>query len=207
MKIVFLGPPGSGKGTQAKVISEQLNIPYLSTGDALRDSKELMIKKILNEGRLVPDDLIFNVVCNFIKDKTSFILDGYPRNKNQAILLEKFLQSKNEELDYVINIVISDSIIIDRMMNRFVCNKCNTIYNIKTNPPKREGICDKCGGSLIKRDDDNEEIIKKRINIYDDETRPLLDYYNRKSILRNIDGNCKPEEIKEKIVRLINSGK
>ncbi len=206
MKLIFLGPPGSGKGTQAKVISEELNIPYLSTGDALRDSTELEIKKILREGSFVPDQVVFNVVIDFIKDKNSFILDGYPRNERQAVLLDEYLSSKNSKLDYVINITLNDNVIIERLLDRFVCRNCNTIYNLRTYKPKKEGICDKCGGPLVKRDDDNEETIRKRIDLYYVETKPLIDYYNRKSILRNINGVENPEQVKQKILKLIKSG-
>ncbi len=207
MKIVFLGPPGSGKGTQAKMISERLNIPFLSIGDTLRVSKEPEIRKIINEGRLVPDNVVFNVVLDFIKDKDSFILDGFPRNEKQALLLDDYLVSVEESLDFVINIIVDINVAVERMMSRYICNVCNNVYNYKTNPPKREGICDVCGGKLKKREDDNEETIIKRIKVYNNETRPLLDFYGRKSVLKNVDGNGTPEEIYSKILELVKSGK
>lgn len=207
MKIIFLGPPGSGKGTQAKAISEDMKIPYLSTGDLLRESENEIVKRTLREGKLVSDEIVFNLVVNFVNDKDSFILDGYPRNLKQATLLDNYLEAKKEMINYVINIVVDEVVIIERMMGRYVCKNCNTIYNIKTNPPAKEGICDICKGILIRRDDDNEEIIRKRLNVYYDETRPLLEFYEKKSILKTINGNLKPEEVKENILYLIKSGK
>uniref|UniRef100_A0A7C4YJ31 Adenylate kinase n=1 Tax=candidate division WOR-3 bacterium TaxID=2052148 RepID=A0A7C4YJ31_UNCW3 len=206
MKIALLGPPGSGKGTQGKMLAADLKIPYFSTGDAFRETKDEDIKKYLKEGRLVPDDVVFKIVIDFINDKDSYILDGYPRSVNQAIMLDDFLDSRKERLDLVLNIIVSDDEIIERLTNRYICKNCNMIYNLRTNPPKKDFICDVCGNRIVKREDDKEEVIRKRIKIYYDETQPIIDYYKKKSILKEVDGNEKPKIVFEIIRNLITNG-
>jgi len=209
MRILFLGPPGAGKGTQAKRISEEFNIPVIATGDLLRENvrkgTELgkLAKKYMDEGTLVPDDVMLKIVESAIKNLNSFILDGFPRTIKQAEGLEELLEKLNKKLTHVIYFDVPEQEIIKRLTARRICPECNKIYNLYFNPPKNDNVCDDCGIKLITRDDDKEEVIKKRIQVYKESTYPLVEYYSKKGILHRIDGEGKAEEIEERIKSII----
>lgn len=179
MNIVFIGPQGSGKGTQAKVVAEKLKIPHISTGDLLRSTEGELKQEIESytlKGNLIPDDLMLKILKQRLEKQdceNGFILDGYPRNINQAKELDKIIKIKN-----AFNIEISDEEAISRIANRLNCKNCGSTFNIKTNPPKQENICDKCNSSLYQRKDDTEEAVKTRLKIYREETAPIIKFYN-----------------------------
>ncbi|MEO0293723.1 MAG: nucleoside monophosphate kinase [candidate division WOR-3 bacterium] len=192
MRIVFLGPPGVGKGTHASLLAKDLGIPHYSTGDIFREILKSPsplrdeLRKYIVSGSLVPDNIVFETVKKVLSDsknKEGWLLDGYPRNRNQAELLDNFLDSRGEELDYAIYLYASMETLITRLSNRRVCSECGAIFNIVNNPPKKDNICDRCGGALIQREDDKEETIKKRIAIFEKEFKPLKDYYKKREIL------------------------
>ena len=197
MKIILLGSPGAGKGTQAKMLEEHYNVPHISTGDILRtdinNNTELgkEAKKYIDQGLLVPDGLVVHLVINRVaKDdcKNGYIFDGFPRNIPQAEVLDKGLKSFNDKIDIVINIEVLDESIVKRMSGRRVCLKCGATYHVEHNPPKADNICDVCGSQLILRDDDKPETVISRLKVYHEETKPLIDYYKDKNLLVNIDG-------------------
>ncbi|KXB69699.1 MULTISPECIES: adenylate kinase [Peptoniphilus] len=197
MKLVILGPPGAGKGTQAEYIVERYNIPHISTGDIFRENiknntelgKEA--KSYMDKGLLVPDDLVIALVEDRLnKDdaKEGFLLDGFPRTVAQAVSLDSILDKNDDKLTKVINISVDPEILIERAVGRRVCKTCGMTYHVKFNPPKEEGVCDKDGTKLIQRDDDTEETVKTRISVYFDQTAPLIDYYRAQNLLIDIDG-------------------
>ncbi len=195
MRLVFLGPPGVGKGTQAEILARELRIPNYSTGDIFRDilkksselSKEL--EKYVNSGGLVPDEMVFETVKEVLsngRNKNGWLLDGYPRNRNQAEVLDDFLKSRGEELDYAVYLYASPKTLVNRLSGRRVCSTCGAIFNLVNNPPEREGLCDKCGGELIQRKDDKDATIKKRISIFEKEFKPLEKHYKDAGILLKV---------------------
>jgi len=198
-KIIFIGPQGSGKGTQAKIISEELAIPHISTGDLFRMLEGELREEVnsyINKGSLVPDELTVRILKERISKedcKDGFILDGFPRNIAQAEMLDKITT-----IDKVIEITISDELAIERISSRWSCKKCGAVYNSITNLPKRENICDKCEGELYRRADDNPEAIKKRLETYHKETEPILEKYMR--ILETIDGEQEIDKISNEIL-------
>jgi adenylate kinase len=204
-KIVFLGPPGSGKGTQAQLLSKNFSIPHISTGDIFRKiiktgkPKKLAdsIKKYVQSGLLVPDDIVFKSLFSVIKNKKYYILDGYPRNINQAKLLDEAL--KKDGIDKVIYFKVSDKEIIKRLTSRRTCPKCGKVYNIYTLKPKNDNLCDVCKVELIIRDDDKLETVKKRLEVYKKDTLPLLDYYKKKKLLVTINAEDKIENVYKKM--------
>ncbi|VYT75314.1 adenylate kinase [Peptoniphilus gorbachii] len=209
MKLVILGPPGAGKGTQAEYIVKRYNIPHISTGDIFRENiknntelgKEA--KSYMDKGLLVPDDLVIALVEDRLnKDdaKEGFLLDGFPRTVAQAVSLDSILDKNNEKLTKVINISVDPEILIERAVGRRVCKTCGMTYHVKFNPPKEEGICDKDGTKLIQRDDDTEETVKTRISVYFDQTAPLIDYYRAQNLLVDIDGAKDIDKVFEDIV-------
>ena len=209
MKLVILGPPGAGKGTQAEYIVERYNIPHISTGDIFRENiknntelgKEA--KSYMDKGLLVPDDLVIALVEDRLnKDdaKEGFLLDGFPRTVAQAVSLDSILDKNDEKLTKVINISVDPEILIERAVGRRVCKTCGMTYHVKFNPPKEEGICDKDGTKLIQRDDDTEEPVKTRISVYFDQTAPLIDYYRAQNLLVDIDGAKDIDKVFEDIV-------
>jgi len=200
MKIVLLGPPGCGKGTSAKMIMEKFGIPQVSTGDMLRDAisknEKLGIKAQLfvNKGELVPDSIVIEMIRERIKKpdcKDGFILDGFPRTIKQAMALEEALI----KIDKVIKLDVDKETIIERNSGRRICKDCSAIYHLKNCPPKKGGICDKCGGGLYQREDDKKENIKKRIDVYLEQTMPLANFYKKMGILVEIDGKGSPNEV------------
>lgn len=198
MKLILLGPPGGGKGTVAKRLQKEFNIPVISTGVILREEIERKtrlgkkVQNIMNRGRLVPDEVITEIIKERIKQedcKNGYIFDGFPRNIEQANSLEKLNKELNEYIDYVFYFEIPFSEIIKRLSNRRVCKKCGTNYNLLFNPPQKDNICDICGGELYQRDDDKEETIKNRLKVFAEQTLPLKKYYKEKSLLTVIDAN------------------
>lgn len=211
--MIFIGPPGAGKGSQAKELAKLFNIPHISTGDMfrlhLKNETELglMAKEYTDLGLLVPD----SVTNKIIKDRflqsdinTGFILDGYPRNLIQAEYLENLLKELKLKLDVVININASDKEIIERITGRRICPVCGSIYHIKNNPPKVPGICDKDGAKLIQRKDDMKDTVIKRLTVYKQETEPLIEYYQNKNLLEDIDGNGEINAITKEIIKIVN---
>ena len=192
MVIIMLGAPGTGKGTIAGILTEKLGIPQVSTGDIFRkhigEQTELgkLAEKYISQGKLVPDDVTIGLVENRLEEddvKEGIILDGFPRTVKQAEELDKMLENKGKQVDLVINLTTPEEEIVERIVNRRICSNCKSVYNLVLNPPKQEGICDKCGGELIKRKDDNEETVKQRFNSYIEQTSPLVDYYEKKGNL------------------------
>ena len=198
MNIIMLGPPGAGKGTQAKMLVEKLGIPQISTGDMLRAAvKEgtpmgLKAKEYMDGGKLVPDEVVIGIVKDRLAaDDCSkgFILDGFPRTIPQAEALDKVLAEMGKKIEYVVNVAVPESELLTRLTGRRTCKKCGAMYHVKFNPPKQDGVCDKCGGELYQRDDDKEETILNRLKVYNDQTAPLIEYYKKQGVLVDIDGS------------------
>lgn len=198
MKIILLGPPGAGKGTQAANIVESYEIPHISTGDIFRknikEGTELGKKaqEYMNAGKLVPDELTCGLVASRLLEedcKAGFMLDGFPRNLFQADYLDKFLHENNMSLDKVINIEVDPALLVERACGRRICKTCGATFHVKFNPSKVEGICDVCGANLTQRADDNEETVSQRIQVYLSETKPLVEYYTEKNLIGNINGD------------------
>lgn len=209
MKIVILGPPGAGKGTQADFIIKKYNIPHISTGDIFRENikngTELGVKakSYMDKGLLVPDELVIDIVKDrIVRDdcKDGFLLDGFPRTVAQAVSLDAELDKQGTKLDKVVNINVDSSILVDRAVGRRICKTCGATYHIEYNPPKVEGICDKDQTELIQRDDDKEETVKTRINVYFEQTAPLIDYYRAQGLLLDIDGAQDIKKVFEDVV-------
>lgn len=197
MKIIMLGAPGAGKGTQAKKIAEKYGIPHISTGDIFRanikNGTELgkKAKTFMDQGLLVPDELVVDLVVDRVAQDDctkGYVLDGFPRTIPQAEALDKALAALGEKMEYAINVEVPDENIINRMSGRRACVDCGATYHLEYAPTKAEGICDNCGGSLILRDDDQPETVKKRLGVYHEQTQPLIEYYTKAGILVEVDG-------------------
>ena len=216
-EMIFLGPPASGKGTQTDRLSKELNLPHIDTGKLLRaeiaaDSEEGKIAKgFMDQGQLVPADLVAQIIIKKIfspEAKNGYILDGFPRSIEQAEILENALAKSgaaNSDKRIVVKLVVDKNSLLDRIVNRRMCKKCNKIYNLKTMPPKKEGICDDCGGELYQRTDDNRETASKRFDTYNKETAPLSDYYEKKGLLVNVNADGNPDEVYKSILNAIKS--
>ncbi|EYE87715.1 adenylate kinase [Fervidicella metallireducens AeB] len=214
MKLVLLGPPGAGKGTQAKYIVEKLGIPHISTGDIFRKNiKEqtplgLKAKEYIDKGQLVPDEVTVGIVEDRIKQEdcnAGFLLDGFPRTVAQADALDEVLSSMGSALDHVINIKVPTERLVERLTGRRVCPKCGASFHVIFNPPKQDGICDYCSGSLVQRADDSAETVESRLNVYEKQTQPLIEYYQEKGLLRDIDGEQDIDKVFEDICTVIGS--
>ena len=212
MKIIMLGAPGAGKGTQAKKLSEKYGIPHISTGDIFRanikNNTELgqKAKGYMDAGQLVPDELVVDLVVDRIKEKDcfkGFILDGFPRTIPQAEALDYALNNQNEKIDYAINVEVPDENIVKRMGGRRACVGCGATYHLVYAAPKKEGICDNCGAELILRDDDKPETVQKRLGVYHEQTQPLIDYYTKKGILKEVDGTMDMGDVFKAIVEIL----
>ena len=197
MKIVMLGAPGAGKGTQANMIAEKYNIPHISTGDIFRanikNGTELgkEAKGYMDKGQLVPDELTVKLLLDRVAQadcKNGYVLDGFPRTIPQAEVLDSELTKNGEKLDYAIDVDVPDENIIHRMGGRRACLKCGATYHVEYVPPKKEGICDVCGSELVLRDDDKPETVKNRLKVYHDQTQPLIEYYTKQNVLHSVDG-------------------
>ncbi len=212
MKIVLLGAPGAGKGTQALSICNYYQIPHISTGDIFRKNISegtplgKTAKGYMDKGQLVPDQLTLDLIEDRLDDedcKNGYLLDGYPRTVVQAEFLEKLLLKKETGLDCALLIDVSRDSIMERMTGRRVCTSCGATYHLKYNPPAREGVCDICGNGLIQREDDKEATVRDRLDIYDEQTRPLVDFYGERSILKSVNGNQAINKIFNDIVSLL----
>lgn len=216
MRIILLGPPGAGKGTQAAGIVEKYNIPHISTGDIFRknikEGTELgkKAKGYIDQGLLVPDELTVGLVTDRIAQsdcEKGFMLDGFPRNVAQAQHLDEYLKEVGISLDKVVNIEVDKDILVGRAVGRRICKSCGATYHVEFNPPKVDGVCDVCGGELYQRADDNEETVSKRIQVYLDETKPLVNYYSEEGIIANINGQQSIENVFGDIVEALGSEK
>ena len=212
MKIIMLGAPGAGKGTQAKMLAEKYSIPHISTGDIFRanikEGTELgkKAKEYMDKGLLVPDELVVDLVIDRFKAddcRNGYILDGFPRTIPQAEALDAALAAQGEKMDYAINVEVPDENIVNRMSGRRACVGCGATYHIKYNPTKVEGICDVCGKELILRDDDNPETVLNRLKVYHDQTQPLIDYYGKAGIVKEVDGTVDMNDVFNAIVEIL----
>jgi adenylate kinase len=212
MNIVLLGPPGAGKGTQAKRMIERYGIPQISTGDMLRAAVAektalgLEAKKYMDAGQLVPDSVVVGLVKERIqKDdcKKGYMLDGFPRNVSQAETLDKMLSELGQKIDHVVCIEVPEEELIQRLTGRRTCRKCGAGYHVMFDPPKKEGVCDKCGGELYQRDDDNVQTVTSRLKVYKEQTEPLIAYYEKQGKLRRINGLGSIDEIFNRIVAVL----
>ena len=212
MKIIMLGAPGAGKGTQAKKIAEKYGVPHISTGDIFRanikNGTELGMeaKKYMDKGLLVPDELTVKILLDRVAKEDcakGYVLDGFPRTIPQAESLKKALSDKGEALDFAVNVDVPDENIVARMSGRRACPKCGATYHIAYAAPKKEGICDKCGAELILRDDDKPETVTKRLSVYHEQTRPLISFYADKHVLYTVDGTQNMEQVFEAITKIL----
>lgn len=212
MKIIMLGAPGAGKGTQAKMIADRYNVPHISTGDIFRanikNGTELGMeaKKYMDQGKLVPDELTVKILLDRVAQddcKNGYVLDGFPRTIPQAEVLDKALNKIGDKIDYAVDIDVPDENIINRMSGRRACVTCGSTYHVVHVPPKKEGICDRCGSELILRDDDKPETVKNRLKVYHDQTQPLIDFYTKKGILKSVDGTQDMNDVFAAIVAIL----
>ncbi|KAF6625538.1 adenylate kinase [Paenibacillus sp. EKM208P] len=212
MNILIMGPPGAGKGTQADVIVKEFGIPHISTGDAFRLAMKqgtpigIKAKEYIDKGELVPDDVTIGIVEERLQQpdcKKGFLLDGFPRTLAQAEALDQILSRLNTKLDDVINLKVDNDNLLARITGRRVCKNCGTSYHIVFNPPKVEGICDKDGGELYQRPDDNEDSVRTRLDEYSNKTAPLLTFYENQNLLRHIDGEQDIDVVSQNIVSLL----
>ena len=212
MKIIMLGAPGAGKGTQAKKIADKYQIPHISTGDIFRanikDGTELgkKAKAYMDQGLLVPNDLTLELIMDRFQKpdcKDGYVLDGFPRTIPQAEALTEALEKKGETIDYAVNVEVPDSNIVDRMSGRRACLSCGSTYHIVYAPAKTEGICDRCGEKLVLREDDKPETVKNRLDVYHSQTQPLIDYYTKQGKMAEVDGTQDVEDVFQAIVKIL----
>lgn len=212
MKIIMLGAPGAGKGTQAKMIAEKYGLPHISTGDIFRanikNGTELgkEAKEYMDKGLLVPDELTVRLLLDRVAQddcKNGYVLDGFPRTIPQAEVLDEKLSELGEKVDFAINVDVPDENIVNRMSGRRACLNCGATYHIVSIPPKKEGICDVCASALVLRDDDKPETVQNRLKVYHDQTQPLIDFYEKKGVLRSVDGTLPMEEVFTAITKIL----
>ncbi len=204
MKIIMLGAPGAGKGTQAKMIAEKYSIPHISTGDIFRSNIKngtqlgMEAKKYMDQGLLVPDELTVKILLDRVAKEDcagGYVLDGFPRTIPQAQVLDNALKEIDDKIDFAINVDVPDENIVRRMGGRRACLSCGATYHIEHIPPKKEGVCDACGKELVLRDDDKPETVKNRLDVYHQQTQPLIDFYEKKGILRTVDGTVDMKDV------------
>jgi adenylate kinase len=209
VRLILLGPPGAGKGTQARLLGERFGIPQIASGDLLRAAADagtpagLEARRKMDRGELVPDDLVIKLVEERLARPDAaagFILDGFPRSVRQAEQLGALLAARGIEIDRVLAVIVPDQEIVRRISGRRTCRKCAAMYHVVSDPPAREGICDRCGGELYQRDDDREATVRKRIDVYARSTRPLLQFYGRAGMLSEIDAMGRPDEVFKRIL-------
>lgn len=214
MRLLIMGPPGAGKGTQAVKIISEYKIPHISTGDMFRAAVAegtklgLEAKSYMDAGKLVPDEVTNGIVKErLMKPDTQngFLLDGYPRTIVQGVALDEILHTLNTKIDAVINVMVDDKILINRIIGRRICKSCGTTYHVTFNPPKIAGVCDRCGGELYQRKDDAEETVAQRLAVYNQQTKPLLDYYSAKGNLYNINGDQDIDVVFQEIKDILGS--
>ncbi len=212
MNIILLGPPGGGKGTQAKLLMERYKIPQISTGDILRDNlkrgTELgkTAKSYMDKGQLVPDAVVIGIIEQRLKEpdcKPGFMLDGFPRTVPQGEALGKVLAGLSRKLDHVVSIEVPDEELVKRLTGRRTCRACGEGYHVMFKPPKKEGACDKCGGELYQRDDDNETTVRNRLEVYKKSTQPLIDFYQKQGLLRAIAGQGSIQDIFGRVTKVL----
>ncbi|MBD5485829.1 MAG: adenylate kinase [Lachnospiraceae bacterium] len=212
MKIIMLGAPGAGKGTQAKMIAEKYEIPHVSTGDIFRANIKngtqlgMEAKQYMDQGLLVPDELTVKILLDRVAKedcKNGYVLDGFPRTIPQAEVLDKALSQLGDKIDYAINVDVPDENIVRRMGGRRACLSCGATYHIEHVPPKTEGICDSCGQELVLRDDDKPETVQNRLNVYHEQTQPLIEFYSKKGVLQTVDGTLDMNDVFEAIVTVL----
>lgn len=212
MKIIMLGAPGAGKGTQAKMIAEKYGIPHVSTGDIFRANIKngtqlgMEAKQYMDQGLLVPDELTVKIFLDRVANedcKNGYVLDGFPRTIPQAEVLDKALAELGDKIDYAINVDVPDENIVKRMGGRRACLSCGATYHIEHVPPKTEGICDSCGQELVLRDDDKPETVQNRLNVYHEQTQPLIEFYSAKGVLKTVDGTMDMKDVFEAIVTIL----
>jgi adenylate kinase len=212
MNVILLGPPGAGKGTQAKMMIDRYQIPQISTGDILRANlKEktplgLKAKTYMDKGQLVPDEVVIDIIQERLKEKDcqkGYMLDGFPRTVAQARALDKVLADMNSKIDHVVSIEVDKGELVKRLTGRRTCRQCGRGYHVIFDPPVNKGVCDKCQGELYQRDDDNEDTVRNRLEVYDAQTFPLIEYYKEKNLLRPIDGQGGIQQIFERIVKAL----
>jgi len=212
MRLILLGAPGAGKGTQAKKLSEKYGIPKISTGDILREAKQkgtalgLKAQSYMDSGQLVPDDVVIGIVEEKLKDKDcvkGWILDGFPRTLQQAQALDRILTGIRTSIGHVLNFEVDEEKIIKRISGRRSCESCQSAYHIYFNLPKKDGVCDSCGGRLIQRNDDKEETVRERLKVYQEKTQPLVNYYSERSLLKKIEADDDIENVFMRICSLV----
>jgi adenylate kinase len=212
MNLILLGPPGGGKGTQAKLLMDRYKVPQISTGDILRDNlkrgTELgkQAKQFMDKGQLVPDAVVIGIIRDRLKKPDcngGFMLDGFPRTVAQGEALDKVLVDMSRKLDHVVSIDVPDEELVKRLTGRRTCRACGEGYHVMFKPPKKEGACDKCGGELYQRDDDNETTVRNRLSVYKKQTQPLIDYYGKKGLLREINGLGSIQEIFGRVSKVL----
>ena len=212
MRLIFLGPPGVGKGTQAEFVAKEFGIPKLSTGDLLRDSVQkkttlgLKAKEFMDRGELVPDEVVIGLVSeklNSAECQNGFLLDGFPRTVPQADQLEILLKSKGDGLDRVLYFTLPKNEIVKRISGRRSCPQCKAVYHVQAIPPKKNGICDVCGADLIQRNDDKPETIESRLGVYHEQTAPLIEYYRAKNVLSELEGSGAVNDVQRRLLALL----
>jgi adenylate kinase len=212
VNLILLGPPGAGKGTQARRLSENLKVPQISTGDLLRAARAaktplgLKAEEFMTTGRLVPDDLVIEMIEERLKVqdcRSGFVMDGFPRTLKQAEAFDQTVRRMGVAIDRVVNLDVAREELIGRLSGRRQCRKCGENYHVSFHPSQKDGICDRCGGELFQRDDDREDVIRQRLEVYERQTQPLIAYYGQKSLLRNVQGTGSIDEIYGKIVHEI----
>lgn len=212
MKLILLGPPGAGKGTQAKILTDRYNIPQISTGDILRAAVKnktamgIKAKEFMDSGALVPDDVVVGIVSDRLLDSDctpGFILDGFPRTVPQAEALAATLSRMGRDLDKVISLDVDPEALVERLTGRRTCRECGAGYHIAFDPPQKDDVCNVCGGELFQRDDDNEETIRKRLDVYLQQTAPLISFYEQAGILSSLDGLRSIAEVEQEIQHLL----